>query len=57
MDIFKICYRKILYYSKQETNNFVDQKCSKAKNSQDSYLWMPKAIKKSTDHCGEKFTT
>lgn len=57
MNVFKICYRKILYYSKQETNNFVDQKCSKAKNSQDSYLWVPKAIKKSTDHCGEKFTT
>lgn len=44
------------FYNKQETKNFVDQKHSKAKNSQDSYLWVHKAIKKPTEHLGEKFT-
>lgn len=45
---FSKCYRKILQQG--EAKNFVDQKCSKAKNSHDSYVWVHRAIKKSTEH-------
>lgn len=51
MDFF-FKYATERFYSKQETNNFVDQKCSKAENSQDSYLWVHKAIQKPTEHLG-----